>query len=149
MKKGSELSKIELKSHSILLGQNWISKMIMPIPEKRSKVTFLAICFLIGWYFAVKVLAIGLLEFNVSSDLIQHVELGLACSWLFTNTTVLPRFQNVFMNVLEHWKNVLEQKMCSEFVQSFVTCFEILLWIKISKIRVSTRQIKIFKIFHG
>ena len=71
---------------------------------KRSKVTFLAICFLIGWYFAVKVLAIGLLEFNVSSDLIQHVELGLACSWLFTNTTVLPRFQNVFMNVLEHWK---------------------------------------------
>ena len=104
MKKGVNYKKIEVKSHSILLGQNLISKVVMPIPEKRSKVTFLAICFLIGWYFALKVLAIGLLEFNVSSDLIQHVELGLACSWLFTNTTVLPRFQNVFMNVLEHWK---------------------------------------------
>jgi len=46
MKKGSELSKIELKSHSILLGQNLISKVVMPIPEKRSKVSFLAVFWL-------------------------------------------------------------------------------------------------------
>ena len=39
------------------------------------------------------------------------------CLWMFLNIE----------------KNVPEPKMCSEFVQSFVTCFEILLWIKISR----------------
>ena len=59
---------------------------------------------------------LGLLEINVSSDLIQHVEIGLACFWLFTNTTVLPWFQNVFMNVLKHWK------ICSRAENVFWIC---------------------------
>ena len=68
------------------------------------------------WY---NMLNLNMLDFHVldCSRTRLYYRDSRMCLWMFLNIE----------------KNVPEPKMCSEFVQSFVTCFEILLWIKISR----------------
>ena len=119
----------------------------MEHPKKRSKLTLLS-RFLIGWVLKIKywnwvsencvgggmepsywnstlvqtwynMLNLNMLDFHVldCSRTRLYYRDSRMCLWMFLNIE----------------KNVPESKMCSEFVQSFVTCFENLLWIKISR----------------